>query len=175
MSQRKKSAGGLRITRWEAVPDGFLLAFMSSSRLAFGDAVWTVKGLPLADREWCRDEGCWWIAERAVPELARRLPELRALLEEEAAQASGRGRAAGATASAASPAMPPAVAAAFSELYLLPTAPDVVVKAAFRALAKIHHPDVGGSNETMRRLNDAYERAENWLATRAQGRTAQGA
>jgi hypothetical protein len=30
------------------------------------------------------------------------------------------------------------------------------LKSAYRAAAKIHHPDVGGDNATMRRVNDAY-------------------
>lgn len=42
-------------------------------------------------------------------------------------------------------------------LHLLPNAPWEVVKAAHRALATIHHPDHGGSAETFRQIQSAYE------------------
>jgi hypothetical protein len=45
---------------------------------------------------------------------------------------------------------------AYAELHLLPTAPPAVVKAAFRVLTLISHPDRGGSNDAQRRLNAAY-------------------
>lgn len=45
-------------------------------------------------------------------------------------------------------------------LHLLPSAPIQVVKAAYRALALIHHPDKGGSNDRMRELNAALEAIE---------------
>jgi hypothetical protein len=40
-------------------------------------------------------------------------------------------------------------------LYVTPDAPISVAEAAFKALAKRHHPDVGGDTETMQRLNNA--------------------
>jgi hypothetical protein len=51
-------------------------------------------------------------------------------------------------------------AAAFAELHLLPSAPPELVKVAYRTLAKLHHPDVGGSTATMRKLNSAYKLIE---------------
>jgi len=42
-------------------------------------------------------------------------------------------------------------------LYLLPEAPTEVVKAAYRALSKKLHPDLGGSNGEMQELNRAYK------------------
>ena len=44
-------------------------------------------------------------------------------------------------------------------LYVLPGAPDAVIKAAFRALSREHHPDFGGSHERMVMLNQALEEA----------------
>ncbi len=44
----------------------------------------------------------------------------------------------------------------YTALHLLPSAPAELVKAAYRTLAQIHHPDHGGSEETMKRLNEAY-------------------
>jgi hypothetical protein len=43
-------------------------------------------------------------------------------------------------------------------LHLLPSAPPEVVKAAYRALAVLNHPDKGGDEEAMKRLNEAYGR-----------------
>ena len=47
--------------------------------------------------------------------------------------------------------------AAFGELHLAPSAPPEVLDAAYRALARLHHPDLGGSNAAMQRLNAAYD------------------
>jgi hypothetical protein len=55
-------------------------------------------------------------------------------------------------------ALPPGRAAAYRALYLTPDAPADRVKAAYRTLCKIHHPDAGGSNGAMQKLNAAYER-----------------
>lgn len=54
----------------------------------------------------------------------------------------------------------------FTTLHLLPTAPDEVVQAAYRALALLHHPDRGGNRATMARINSAFEsvKAERSLA-----------
>jgi hypothetical protein len=42
-------------------------------------------------------------------------------------------------------------------LHVTPDAPPEVIEAAYRALAKTHHPDVGGSDSAMKRLNWARE------------------
>ncbi|MDQ3694291.1 MAG: hypothetical protein M3464_11775 [Chloroflexota bacterium] len=46
---------------------------------------------------------------------------------------------------------------AFADLHLLPSAPPTLVEAAFRTMAKTAHPDKGGNEELMRRLNAAVE------------------
>jgi hypothetical protein len=43
-------------------------------------------------------------------------------------------------------------------LHLLPTAPPELVKAAYRTLSKVHHPDHGGDELSMKRLNRAFEK-----------------
>jgi hypothetical protein len=58
------------------------------------------------------------------------------------------------------------IAAAFRTLYLLPEAPLPVVKAVYRALALLRHPDTDGSHEQMRDLNLAYEKAAAFAAKR---------
>ncbi len=55
------------------------------------------------------------------------------------------------------PARPKAVDP-YKTLHLLPSAPPEVVKAAYRALAVLNHPDKGGDEEAMKRLNAAYQK-----------------
>jgi hypothetical protein len=44
-------------------------------------------------------------------------------------------------------------------LHLLPSAPPELIRAAFKCLVQLHHPDKpGGDTEAMQRLNEAYER-----------------
>jgi hypothetical protein len=45
--------------------------------------------------------------------------------------------------------------AACDALCITPAASIAVAEAAFKALARVHHPDVGGSTERMQALNDA--------------------
>ena len=46
----------------------------------------------------------------------------------------------------------------FKLLGLSPSSPWDAIERAYRAKAKIHHPDIGGDDDTMRALNDAYAR-----------------
>lgn len=46
---------------------------------------------------------------------------------------------------------------ALRELYLLPTAPQPVIDAVYRTLAKQYHPDRGGDTAAMQRLNQIME------------------
>ena len=41
-------------------------------------------------------------------------------------------------------------------LHLRPTAPPELIEAAYRCLARLHHPDRGGDHEGMLRLNAAH-------------------
>jgi DnaJ-domain-containing protein 1 len=53
----------------------------------------------------------------------------------------------------------PSTADAYAVLYLAPGAPPQVVKAAYRELAKLHHPDTSrGETAKMQVINEAYER-----------------
>ena len=45
----------------------------------------------------------------------------------------------------------------FQILHLLPSAPPELIAAAYRTLAKLNHPDVGGDATTMRRLTEAHD------------------
>ena len=44
----------------------------------------------------------------------------------------------------------------FAVLHLLPSAPQEVAQAAYRALAVLTHPDKGGSDEAMKKVNAAW-------------------
>lgn len=45
---------------------------------------------------------------------------------------------------------------AYATLWLVPGCPRELVKVAYRELAKLNHPDVGGDTLMMQRINDAY-------------------
>ena len=44
----------------------------------------------------------------------------------------------------------------FATLHLLPSAPAELVDAAYRCLARLHHPDTGGTTSAMQRINTAH-------------------
>jgi DnaJ-class molecular chaperone len=43
-------------------------------------------------------------------------------------------------------------------LHLRPNAPQAIVKAAYRELVKMHHPDHGGDPDLFRKIQAAYEK-----------------
>lgn len=47
--------------------------------------------------------------------------------------------------------------AAYETFYLLPTAPEFIVQAVYRAMVKKYHPDAGGDTATMQKINAAME------------------
>lgn len=49
---------------------------------------------------------------------------------------------------------------AYTELHLLESAPPELIKGAYRILAKLNHPDHGGSSAAMRQINAAFERIQ---------------
>ena len=58
----------------------------------------------------------------------------------------------------------PPAGSPFAVLHLLPTAPPELVDAAYRCLAKRHHPDVNGDPEAMRVLNEARDALKELVA-----------
>jgi len=46
----------------------------------------------------------------------------------------------------------------FDVLYITTDAPQVVIKAAYKALVSVHHPDVGGNVKDFQKIDDAYKR-----------------
>ena len=51
----------------------------------------------------------------------------------------------------------PQKAEAYAALHLLPSAPPELIKAAYRALSRLNHPDHGGDTVAMQKINKAYE------------------
>lgn len=49
----------------------------------------------------------------------------------------------------------------FAVLHLLPTAPSEVIRAVYKTLAVMYHPDTGGDEEQMKRLNAALDEIKN--------------
>jgi hypothetical protein len=47
--------------------------------------------------------------------------------------------------------------AAYAALHLQPTAPDELVASAHRVMARLTHPDIGGSHAQMVEINNAYD------------------
>lgn len=52
----------------------------------------------------------------------------------------------------------PSISDDFAILHLRRDAPMVIIHAAFRALARLHHPDLGGDEKTFKQISGAYER-----------------
>lgn len=48
-----------------------------------------------------------------------------------------------------------------SSLFLTPDAPDFMIEAAYKALVKVHHPDLGGDTVTFKKIQKAYEELKN--------------
>lgn len=146
---------------------GWRFAFTADTPEKFNYAVSALKAnIHPGMRKWMPDERCWWISSPGMMRMYDLFADVREAMNNHAAhrsqgqqqqyrqsrqQSHTRGNVA-----------PVEVAEAFVALYLLPSAPLAVIKAAYRALAVIHHPDHGGNPETMKRLNLAHEAACKW-------------
>lgn len=101
--------------------------------------------IPSRSRRWCPERKVWWFQ-------AGMLSSIEALARAHCGSVQyvtdrGDGEA---------QLVPADQAAAFKALHLLPSAPDEVVRAAYRAMCKLHHPDAGGTTREMQRVNEAF-------------------
>lgn len=148
----------------ELASGGWHFAFTADTSEKFNYAVAALKAhLHPAMRKWMPDEHCWWISGPGMVRLYDLFAEVREQLRRMGSNAhrqqntrqsreqSTRGNVA-----------PVEVAEAFVLMFLVPSAPLPVIKAAYRALANIYHPDHGGTHEQMLRLNKAHETACAW-------------
>lgn len=112
--------------------------------------------IPYRQRKWIPESREWWFHNAVIVDvmlLAERY--CGRVRHAERRGPSGRGPA------GSPPFLPADLAAAYRTLYLTPDAPAEVIKAVYRTLSKIHHPDSGGSTSDMQRLNAAYDRLTN--------------
>lgn len=106
--------------------------------------------LPRFARKWNEELRCWWIHPDFIGEaeaIARRYFSPAGTDDGPQPGHNGRG--------AASPS-PPQAAQPWATLWLIPGAPAECVRACYRALARVHHPDAGGDEAAMKEINGAY-------------------
>lgn len=167
------ASNDLRITRFEEAADGlgYWLNFACGDSERFRETVDNIKRLLVHEREWRPDEKAWWILRDAVPSLRWVAPDLAHAIE-----AYRRGAGADRSRTTHRPqqhsTVPPEVEQALAALYLRHDAPPQVVRAAYRALAPLCHPDAGGDEATMVTLNLAHEKALRWAEEHAATDTA---
>ncbi len=100
----------------------------------------------------------WFVDEDAAGRMRRWLEYCRANLYAEVEWLDGEAYA-DPEAEWTPPPQKPKAVDPYVTLHLLPSAPPEVVKAAYKALATLHHPDKpGGDGERMKVINDAYRR-----------------
>lgn len=161
----------IEITVLERLSDGgWLFAFTAKDSDDFHAAVAILKQVPYGMRRWEPAERCWWLSGLGMMQLRKLLPEVRDALDALAQEAARE--AASAAGGRGASGVPSDVVGAFTTLYLLPSAPLPVIKAAYRALASLHHPDHGGAHDLMLRINSAYTVACQWAARGAKGQKA---
>jgi hypothetical protein len=131
--------------------DGVQLRFGCGDEHAFGIRLEALKvGIPPHARRWHPDTKTWWVS--AAYRYALEQWRLRWFEHSTPSPSPSPWT------WAAPP--PSGVHGAYAALHLLPTAPLVLVKAAYRTLAALHHPDKGGNAAAMVALNAAYAELE---------------
>jgi len=115
---------------------------------------------PLSYRQWDKDRNCWWVHADKLPMLvaaARRFfvhVDYRVLPDWVQLRIAARNGSS--TSDSVRGFIGPLEQDAHTVLHLQPTAPWSVVKAAYKTLCLEHHPDRGGSVETLQKINAAY-------------------
>lgn len=109
--------------------------------------------IPAYARKFDSHRRCWHVTHEALGELELFLREAARELGAQVRREDGRQQP-----------RRPAQADPYAALHLLPSAPPEVIKAAYRALAQLHHPDRGGDTRTMQQINLAYDELERRLA-----------
>ena len=108
-------------------------------------------GIPWDDREWKPETKTWLVgaasAKQAIAICHRFFDQVEVIAFRDQHQQAGFVESA-----KTGPSDP------YAALHLLPTAPSPLVDAAYRCLARLHHPDLGGDTATMQGINAAYDR-----------------
>ncbi len=111
--------------------------------------------IPARERTWKPDLRQWWFKPA-------QLMAVHVLAERHCGSVTYAARAGDAPTAAAST----EIVTAYRALHLQPTAPDELVKAAYRVMCKLRHPDKGGDTASMQAINRAYS----LLAARSRGK-----
>jgi hypothetical protein len=134
--------------------DGFLLTLKRMTRETFAPAIDALKrAVPPYSRSFKPETKQWFVAFAAEPQMLAWLGYMttaHAATVEFPAEDKGDEYE-----------RPPKPRAhrpgdAYAALHLLPTAPPSVVRAVYRELAKLNHPDLGGDVRAMQTINAAY-------------------
>jgi hypothetical protein len=112
-------------------------------------------------RVWERDDKRWYVfesyAEQAVKLARRYWPNID--LSDYRANAHGRGQQSQSSSNYQQTSWStPGISQDHATLFVMSTAPREVVTAAYKALARLYHPDTGGDASKMQAVNAAYER-----------------
>jgi hypothetical protein len=145
----------------ERTPLGdFEIKLKSDDSDAFMAAIAALKNcVQPMDRAWRPATKSWCVDASAEFEMGEWLALCRSNFNAEVTRATEKQKERREGRAAPKPAPDP-----FAALYLLPSAPVEVVRAAYRALATLHHPDHGGDAERMKAINAAYSEATQRLA-----------
>jgi len=140
----KKASGGYAVTLKSSNPDDFKFAIGTLKSFIHSSA-----------RSYDPDAQQWHVDAAAEVEFERWLTNMRtviaATIEWITPDNAGDAR------KRAHKPHKPAKVDPFATLHLLPSAPPEVIRAAYRALAIKHHPDLGGDVRAMQTINAAYK------------------
>jgi hypothetical protein len=136
--------------------DGFSIKVKSADAGAFNLLIDTLKSFIRPELREYRPAGKQWRVEgRAAESLHKWLAYARTNLHAEVEWLDAREDE---YERPPKPQRPPAKVDAYSALHLLPDAPPSLIRAAFKCLVQLHHPDKAtGDTAKMQQLNEAYK------------------
>jgi hypothetical protein len=128
---------GQRIGSIRYLPNGIMLQVDAPYDKGFTDSLKT--SLPSKKRIWDANDKCWYVVKDQFDRLSHLMGQYfdDVLLFDFPAQEVSTD--------------------AWAVLHLTPNAPMQVVQAAYKALAKMHHSDLGGDDELMKAVNVSYK------------------
>ncbi len=139
-----------------STPEGYLLTMKRLTRDNFSDAIASLKrAVPPHLREYEPTSKQWFVSDLARTQLDRWLGHLYVSYGVEAEWITPDD----ASDTHERPRKPhtPAKVDAYAALCLTPEAPAELVKSAFKIMARVSHPDLGGSHEAMLKVNAAFK------------------
>lgn len=153
-----KFYGYAELTRCAWRDDGLVITWRALNTPYWHMALDAVRNLPTNKRVYIPAERAWWVAYDAFVGLGS---DVFSNFEKSFAAAKDISD------DPPAPQIPVEVTQAYAALHVTLDAPASVVQAAYRALSRVYHPDNGGDELTMKRLNAAYEVARRWAEQHA--------